>query len=315
MPTLIPYAKPPLQHCLQALPQLQLPNLLALLRLLQPGQRRVGEEDSLTPLPETLRAQALGLPAQDGLVPWAALDALQLQLASSDGAEAWAWLSPCHWQVNSDHVRMADPDDSRISEAESRALMETMRSYFAEDGIQLHGWHLGRWLASGAVFRDLQTASLARAAGGAVDHWLPRQPQARSLRRLQNEMQMLLYSHPVNDARTAANLLPINSFWVSGTGTLPKGFAPNVNTVDADIAALQEAALRDDAPAWTQAWWALDAHAIAALLQQARAGQPVELTLCAENSAQTFTLQPRSLWARLTGRSGPNDMATLLQNL
>jgi hypothetical protein len=315
MPTLIPYAKPPLQRCLQALTSLQLPNLLALLRLLQPGQRHEGEEDSLTPLPETLRAQALGLPTQDGLVPWAALDAMQLHLASSDAAEVWAWLSPCHWQVNSDHVRMADPDDSRISEAESRALMETMRSYFAEDGVQLHGWHHGRWLASGAVFRDLQTASLARAAGGAVDHWLPRQPQARSLRRLQNEMQMLLYSHPVNDARTAANLLPINSFWVSGTGTLPKDFAPNVNTVDADIAAVQEAALRDDAPAWTQAWQALDAHAIAALLQQARAGQPVELTLCAENSAQTFTLQPRSLWARLTGRSGPNDIAAMLQNL
>lgn len=315
MPTLIPYAKPPLQHCLQALPQLRLPNLTALLRLLQPGQHHQGEEDSLTPLPETLRAQALGLPSGDGLVPWAALEALQLQLPPAGEDQGWAWLSPCHWQVNSDHVRMADPADSRISEAESRALMEAMRSFFAEDGIQLHDWHDGHWLARGAVFRDLQTASLARAAGGAVDHWLPRQPQARSLRRLQNEMQMLLYTHPVNDARTAAHLLPVNSFWVSGTGSLPADFVPHAIANDAEVTALQQAALRDDAAAWTQAWQAIDSGILSAPLQQARAGQPVELTLCAENSAQTYSLQPRSLWSRITGSRGPTDVAVLLQNL
>jgi hypothetical protein len=315
MPTLIPYARPPLQHCLQTLAQLQLPNLLALVRLLQPGQRHLGEEDSLTPLPEALRAQALGLPSGDGLVPWAALQAFQLQLPPAGDGQGWAWLSPCHWQVNSDHVRMADPSDSHISESESRALMETMRSYFAEDGIQLHDLYDGHWLAWGSVFRDLQTASLARAAGGAVDHWLPRQPQARSLRRLQNEMQMLLYTHPVNDARTSAGLLPVNSFWVSGTGTLPVDFVPNAIDSDAHVAALQKAALRDDAAAWIQAWQAIDGGALAALLQKARAGQPVELTLCSENSAQTYSLQPRSLWSRITGYRVPADIAALLQNL
>lgn len=314
MSTLIPYAKPGGPHCLQALPRLQLPNLSALLRLLTAGPRMQREEDTLTPLTEWLHAQTLGLEPQDGLTPWAALDAQHLQLPGTTD-HGWAWLTPCHWQVNTDHVRMADPADTQITEAESRALMEAMRGFFAEDGITLHAWHKGHWLAQGAAFAALPTASLARASGGAVDHWMPRQLQARPLRRLQNEMQMLLYNHPVNDARSSAGLLPINSFWVSGTGNLPAGHQPTAQTSSSIHTDLQAAALRDDATAWTQAWQALDAGPLAALLQDARADTPVDLTLCAENSAQTFSLQAQGLWSRMRHRLSGTDVAAILQNI
>ena len=45
--------------------------------------------------------------------------------------------------------------------------------------------------------------------------------KARTLRRLQQEMQMLLYTHAVNEERARGGLLPVNSFWASGTGALP----------------------------------------------------------------------------------------------
>ena len=96
-----------------------------------------------------------------------------------------------------------------------------MQPYFAEDGITLHPLSDTTWLAQGSVLVDLPTASLARTRSARVDGWMPRQPQAQALRRLQNEMQMLLYTHPVNDARKARFLPPVNSFWISGTGTLP----------------------------------------------------------------------------------------------
>jgi hypothetical protein len=316
MPTLITHVNPPGPHCRQALTTLQLPHLSALLRLLKTGARIEDEGESLSPLHERLHAQALGLATPDGLLPWAAWQAHTLGLAAPAG-ESWAWLTPCHWQVNADHVRMANPLDCQISAEESQQVMAALQGFLSEDGITLQGLHHGNWLAHGAVFRDLPTASLARAAGGAVDRWLPRQQQAQTLRKLQNELQMLLYTHPVNDARAARGLLPITSFWVSGTGALPAGFQAS-----ADInvhSSLREPGQRDDAVAWTQAWQALDAGPLHALLQQAQSGHPTELTLCGESAAQTFTLQQSpSLWARLQQRVLPQagtDLATRLQSL
>ena len=306
MPTLITHATPPPG----TLPALALPNLQALLRLLPAGAKVVGEDDTLSPLHERLQAQALGLSVADGLTAGAALQALGLGLPAH--APGWAWLTPCHWQVNADHVRMADPVDTQISEAESTQVMDAMRAYLQEDGITLHGLHQGNWLAQGAVLHALPTASLARAGGGAVDHWLPRQAQAQPLRRLQNEMQMLLYTHPVNDQRSARGLLPINSFWVSGTGSLPPGFAPQPLDLHDGLRAAAE---RKDLAAWLQAWQALDAGPLQRLRQQAQAGEAVTLTLCGAHAAQTFSPQPQGLWARLRQRLATPDIAALLHSL
>jgi hypothetical protein len=314
MPTLITHAEPPAS--LQTLSALTLPNLKALLPLLTPGQRHTRDEDTLSPLHELVEARALGLQAQDGLLPWAALQAHSLQLPAAKPGEGWAWLTPCHWQVNTDHVRMADPADCQISPQESHMVMESLRAFLLEDGITLHGLQAnGSWLALGAAFYALPTASLARASGGAVDHWIPRQAQAQPLRRLQNEMQMLLYTHPMNDARAARRLLPINSFWISGTGDLPDGFTSANNASITVLHALREATLRNDGAAWTKAWQALDAGAIKTLLEQARRGEPVELTLCGDTAAQTFTLQPQGLWTRLSNRFASADIPALLQSL
>jgi hypothetical protein len=103
-----------------------------------------------------------------------------------------------------------------------------MQPYFEEDGIQLH-WHSAHtWLAQGPVFQNLASASLARVRGQPTDPWIPRQSAAQRLRRLQNEMQMLLYTHAVNDARGARGQAPVNGFWMSGTGSpLARGDAPH----------------------------------------------------------------------------------------
>ena len=115
--------------------------------------------------------------------------------------------------------------------------------------------------------------------------------------------------------RAARRLLPINSFWISGTGNLPDGFTSADNASTTVLHALREATLRNDGPAWAQAWQALDAGAIKTLLEQARRGEPVELTLCGETTAQTFTLQPQGLWTRLSNRFASADIPALLQSL
>jgi hypothetical protein len=164
----------------------------------------------------------------------------------------------------------------------------------------------------------LATASLERVRGQSVDRWMPRQDAAKLVRRLQNEMQMLLYTHPINDARVARGAPMVNSFWLSGTGDLPPHPAPVLQATV--LHALTAPALRDDAQAWVQAWQALDAGPLAELVTSLKNGllpeaTPIALTLCGSNRALTWSLQPRSLWRHLSAAFNAPRPASILKTL
>jgi hypothetical protein len=316
MPTLIPYAAPPGPQCREAVAQLQLPNLARLLQRMSATVTMHAGPDQWTPLHERLQAQSLGLPSADGLVPWAAHDALRLGMTQLHGMEGWAWITPCHWTIQAKHVDMGDPLQLALTHKEAEAIWIAMQPYFVEDGITLFAQpldHLGtHWLAHGAVFKDLPTAALERVAGGTVDRWVPSQAQAQPLRRLQNEMQMLLYRHPVNEARAKFKLPDVNSFWVSGTGTLPATFAPK-NTLGLPMYDdLRAPALQDDAKSWVKAWQKLDSTALARTLTQLQANQDARLILCGEQQAITLAPGDVTLWQRLRQRfSAPSPQQFL----
>lgn len=318
MHTVISYAAPAGPQFRQALDALQLPHLTRLLRTLSPGATQPGQADQLTPLHERVQARHLGLgDTPDGLLPWAAQDAQWLGLTAEHGSEGWAWITPCQWQVHTHHVNMADPQQLALTPEDAQALHAAMQPYFAEDGITLFPHALAhaptRWLARGDVFQALPTASLDRVAGQSVDAWIPRQAQASALRRLQNEMQMLLYTHAVNDARAARGQPAVNSFWVSGTGAWAA--ADPTASPSTVLHTLRDAALQDDASAWAQAWQELDRTTLAELLAHAQAGEPVQLTLCGEQQAQTLEWQAPSLWTRLRQRLTTPPATTWLKTL
>ena len=301
-------------NCQTAIAQLALPNLNELLGQLSPIPPMLGSPDTLTPLAERIRANSLGLQGPDGLIPWAAADAQQLGLTKSHGNAGWAWITPCHLTAQSNQVRMDDPLDLHISTQECDTLRDAMKRYFQEDGITLHPLSNGTWLAFGAVFKDLPTASLERVAGNSIDAWMPKQEHAKHLRRLQNEMQMLLYTHAVNDSRTARGLATINAFWISGTGTLAPSPAKPPERMD-HLDGLRKSALQDDAYAWMQAWQELDNTRLAELLRSVKAGKAVQLTLCGERTAVTLETQDKPWWSRIQQRFSTASSQQLLQTL
>jgi hypothetical protein len=111
------------------------------------------------------------------------------------------------------------------------------------------------------------------------------------LRRLQNEMQMLFYTHPVDDERARRGATPVNSFWLSGAGRLPAATPDAAAPVVADT--LRAAALRGDGAAWAAAWRLLDDGLVAQWLADAERGAAVSLTLCGERGARRFEARPR----------------------
>lgn len=307
---LIPFAFGLSENASQVLHDLALPNLARLLRRLTRVTWDDAEPRTLSPPHERAFAAAVGWQAADGALPFAAFAARQDGVAT--GAAAWGLVTPCHWLVGRDHVTMADPVALELDPAESRAAFDAVRDLFEGAGIALAWGAVDRWYAAAEEFAELPCASLDRVIGRAVEAWLPvpratAASPARSIRRLQSEFQMWLYSHPLNDARQLRGALTLNSFWLSGCGREQ----PMANEPPRVDDRLRAPLLADDWVGWAEAWRALDAGPLAEALAAAAQGDPVTLTLCGERNAHRFETGQRSVWQRLGLGAGPDPQAVL----
>jgi hypothetical protein len=290
---------------LQSLPPQHTAHLRALLPALRLGEPELAPASSLSPPHERALARALGWPQlPDGQLPWAAL-------GQEPAGQAFGWVNLCHWAMGREQATLSDPQWLQVRPQECEALLEDMRPFFQSEGIELQAMAADRWLACGPAL-DLPCAALDRVVGRDVDPWLPAGVHGRLLRRLQNEMQMLLYTHPVNEARSARGESAINSLWFSGTGRLPPhtGDAAAVHMPHT----LTRAALADDWDAYAQAWAQLDRQALQPLLERQRSGRPVTLTLCGERGALSLRSAQATLWQRLKTRLAAPRWPDLLKD-
>ena len=318
--TLLPHLVIPFAACagpawasaMKTLPASSFQHLGKLLQGMKLVQTHMGDAHSLSPPHERVMAAALGLTATpDGLTPWAALAAGQ---AGMPPGKAWAFITPCHWSMGREHATLTDPAGLALTADEAHILRAAMQPYFGTEGITLHTATPGRWLAEGEVFRTLPTASLDRVLGRNVDAWLPDKTTAGSLRRLQNEMQMLLYTHPLNDTRSTHGQRTVNSFWLSGSGALPATVMAE-NDTPTTSRTLAQAVFSDDWAAYAAAWAALDSGDIAQLLARQKAGAVVRLTLCGDSHAQTFASSRPGWVQRMANLFSPQPVQSLLDQL
>lgn len=274
MHLLIPFAAPLSDAGRAALKTLELPRLRALLGRLATRVADEGEAESFTPPHERALARALGLAGADGCLPWAAWQAQADGIATGD--LAWGLLTPAHWHLGTEQVSLLDPAALALDGAASRALFDAVKELFTSEGVALAWGAPLRWYAAHESLAELRTASPDRVIGRNVDRWLAGAPAARLFRRLQNEVQMLLHAHPLNEARAVKGLLPVNSFWLSGCGRAQPatGAAPQVDE------RLRGPALAEDWAAWCKAWDVVDASLPDGVTR---------LTLCGERAALDCT--------------------------
>ncbi|ARU04215.1 hypothetical protein CCO03_05570 [Comamonas serinivorans] len=303
--------------------------------------------DAIPPLPRLQRAlqgwQALPPATQDAHAPTTPAEVLQATLLQLPGDPAQpplaalsrglagvgcAWFTPCHVQLNMDHAELNDPAQLQLSDDESRALLATLAPLFAEDGIALCYESPLRWFAQGDALRHAAWVSLAQGTRHTLraDLLAPRNAaqdaaDRRLLQRLNHEVQMLLYTHPVTDARAARRLPAVNAVWLHGAGML-SSLPPspsNLQSLPIDTRLLQAAA--DGQAAWAQAWLTLDdelPEQLAAL--QAAAGsmptaQPPSLGFCGATQALRLVPAATGLGPRLARWLKPLRVAQLLAPL
>jgi hypothetical protein len=310
MHLLVPFASALAEAGVYALRDLELPHLARLLPRLSPAARLGSDEFSLNAPHEHALAQAWGWQAGDGCLPFAAV------AAADDGIElldrAWGLLTPMHWAVGRDRITMADPALLQLTQDESRTLFDAVRELFESEGFLLAWGAPQRWYAAHESLADLPCASLDRVVGRNVDRWLPEGRAARLLRRLQNEAQMLLYTHPLNDAREARGQLAVNALWLSGCGRHQHADRGAVRVDDR----LRTPLLAGDWAAWAEAWRALDAGPLAQLLDAVAGGdRNAVLTLGGERFAQRFEPNAAPFWQRWSQRWRAATPAHVLEAL
>jgi hypothetical protein len=301
MHLLIPFASALSEPAAHVLRDLQLPALAKLLAILTPRPPEDdGDEASLSPPHERALARAWDWRGHDGAWPFAARAAAADGIAVGDAA--WGLVTPVHWHVGRDHVVLSDPAALQLSDAESRGLFDAVRGLFESEGFRIEWGAASRWYTAHDSLSELACASLDRVIARPLEPWLrpdaAAREQSRLVRRLQSEWQLLLYPHPINEAREQRGEPTMNSFWLSGCGR----FQPSHGSEPRIVESLRVPLLADDWVAWAQAWRELDADVLGPLLRDAQSGEAVSLTLCGERHAQRYDLAPRPAWRRLADR-------------
>ncbi len=292
---IVPFAVADDDACRQRLGELNLPHLTRLLGSWVVQAHDVSGPYSLNTPHERAWAHALGWHARaDGCLPLAA------QAAGLRGV-ACAWLHLCQWTVGMEYVSIQPGGGTHWTDDESRALLSALQPLAQEDGLTLVWESPDRWRAEGPLLAEMPWASVDRVAHRRLDGWLPQAttPGASTLLRLQNEAQMLFYTHPVNDARLARGLPAVNGFWISGAGQLSEH--EQLGPVPHMVTALRSAALQSDWNAWGHAWQALDAEVIAPLLDSPTGHDTHRLTLCGERGWRRWSPTTPSHGGQQTG--------------
>jgi hypothetical protein len=221
------------------------------------------------------------------------------------------YLTPCHWQVGMNEVLLLNPQELALNDTESRTILGAMQGFFKEDGLEVTYESPLLWKAKGDLFEGLAFADLNRAIGQNVKAWLPKASRARTLHRLQSEMQMLLYQHPVNDQRSLQGRWTINAFWVHRNAS-QMGLAKEGLLVSTD---LQEAALQANALLWQQQWQQLDNTLCRPLADSLHTPTETSLTLCSDTHWRHYRPQQPSWLNRLKRKWAPLSVASELRAL
>jgi len=225
---LLPFALPAAADASTALHDIRSPALDRLIARATLVERVIGEDFQRTLPHERWVARQFGAlsdPQPDGA---AAADEAPLApyMLRADGGEpgsaTWACVQPVHVRIAHDHLVLIDPASLELSDDEASTLLAVARPLIEELGVRIEAPKPTRWYLSSDDFGTLAGASPLRASGRNIEIWLPHEAhsgeRSRAWMKLQNEVQMAWFEHPVNEAREARGLPAVNSIWFHAQG-------------------------------------------------------------------------------------------------
>lgn len=139
--------------------------------------------------------------------------------SSQDKLAYWLYAAPVHLLLQRDSFSLVAPVPLPLENNEIDALTASFNQHFTSDGMQFF-WHESTWFLRLENNPNIQTSAPQASINKDINAYLPTGEGAMQWAKLQNEVQMLLFEHPVNQAREAKRLPAINSIWCYGGGQM-----------------------------------------------------------------------------------------------
>jgi hypothetical protein len=156
-------------------------------------------------------------PSAQRLPPIAA--AIVPEVGSGADPAAWACIAtPVHLSAGMRSVTMAADGILNLAPGEAAALSADFNRVFGGAGVRLS---VGRGALLSCLFDErieVATRDPEEVAGNDVFGFQPTGPDGARLRRLMSEMEMWLFDHPMNRARSSQERQPVTGLWLWGGG-------------------------------------------------------------------------------------------------
>ena len=158
------------------------------------------------------------------------------------GGAYWLCADPVSMLVQRESVRLNGVVED-LASAETASLLATLNAHFVGDGLRFYAPQPGNWLVQIDKPQQIETFPTEVALGHVLLDFLPRGPDGARWRRWQNEMQMLLFDHPVNRERESSRRPIVDSVWLWGGGVFeaPRQ-VPSTKKIYTDVQWIRELA-------------------------------------------------------------------------
>jgi hypothetical protein len=194
--------------------------------------------------------------------------------AKFDQLEEGFWLrsDPVHLSLQRDKMMLATVSPS---DEEAAVLCASLNEYFSEQGITFFAPHPQRWYIRLDSPPRMHTTALSQVISCNVRGALPVGEDATYWHGILNEIQIFLFTHPLNTEREGRGELPINSVWLWGEGT-ETTLRKNYDAVSSDdtLPAMLASAVNTPFSQWEPRWCQIEGRqllvwtALRAALQQ-----------------------------------------------
>lgn len=212
---------------------LWVPNLLTPAHIAEAGGVLEGKHFSAL---ETLLAKADKLPKdkahqisfsdnasylfhQKSTLPVAPTTAI-VDLENFDPSYFWLRVDPVHLIPDRDTLVLIPGEGLGLQDDEAKALVEAFNKHFEQDRVELELGSNLHWYIRILQPIGVQTHSLESVSYQSIQDAMPEGNAATYWRQLMNEVQMLFFTHPVNEERRSQGLPEINGVWVWGEGLI-----------------------------------------------------------------------------------------------
>lgn len=161
----------------------------------------------------------------DLLARWFGFDKLPVASLLTQGSplptSPWAMCAdPVYIMPDRDSAVLVAHEDIPLEFEESQAIADELNRFFADDPWHIKVVEAHRWVLEAEHAYELNLQTLDKALGQHVFDLMPKGKDSDYWKRTLNEMQMFLFSLPLNQEREAQGKLPVNSLWFWGEGRL-----------------------------------------------------------------------------------------------